>query len=773
MTQGLFQFSNSIINEIINFSISSYGLLYMEGPKGSSKSEIIEHAALELMETNLIFRHVCFEHSVIDDFLLNFYDELKDFSLARRISLKKFTGGDFKEKVSHYFKEIRTSCIIVIENFEKVQNNTEIIDFLAHLATFINVKIIIASRLPRNNTFNSVRVKDVYMEPISKENFKIKLKTLNQNISDELADKFFEITQGLELYLNMVIKYCSNTNVTIVDLIYEFERKNMDFENFIVSKFISLTPSIYKDSFRILCMLSHPVSIKFLNEYNLADTSRIEYLLNNFLLSKVQDEVYVKEYFKKFVLDSISIQEKVSYYTKLTEIYENELTKSPKDRILRLSRESIRKEIEEFNSLTPIINQKPFIPLNYAGLANFSVQDMNKSGSLSLSEKFKRVQERKKILTKKKFNEEEETRKIQEQTRQMYLNEKKEKERKAVIEFINTARELNSNYHYKEAISTLINALEIDKSGDFKIELYIMVAKNYQSLDEYLTAQKYYKIALEYAQSTNDIRKAELEYLIAMTNKNLYKIDVAKNDFIKIIADESNSFKYRALSSIELGEIEEADSHIPLAIKHYQNALSFALGKDKKLTCKSYYKLAVLYDEENDIEHAIEYYKKNYKTSSEKSENRYYSISLTNLALIYIEQMRYDEACDYLKMALSYDSENNDLESMFFSQRELANLYAKTGDNQKAMSYFKQALTCAQTLNDKFKIAFVHFEAGEFLYDTASDKEALKEFLMAKEALKDNPKDENIERINSRIKDLQVRLDEKTFNETLGNFKDV
>ena len=140
------------------------------------------------------------------------------------------------------------------------------------------------------------------------------------------------------------------------------------------------------------------------------------------------------------------------------------------------------------------------------------------------------------------------------------------------------------------------------------------------------------------------------------------------------------------------------------------------------------------------------------------------------MASIYIEQAKYNEASEYLKMALAYDDENNDIESTYFSQRELANLYSKTGDNQKALGYYRQALDSAAKLNDKFKIAFVHFEAGEFLYDIGSDIDALKEFLSAKKALKDNPKDENIERINLRINDLKMRLDNKTFNEITENF---
>ena len=50
------------------------------------------------------------------------------------------------------------------------------------------------------------------------------------------------------------------------------------------------------------------------------------------------------------------------YNSNLIKIFENELTKSPKDRLIRLSRESIRKEIARFNSLIPNIktqkNQK-------------------------------------------------------------------------------------------------------------------------------------------------------------------------------------------------------------------------------------------------------------------------------------------------------------------------------------------------------------------------------------------------------------------------------
>ena len=169
-----------------------------------------------------------------------------------------------------------------------------------------------------------------------------------------------------------------------------------------------------------------------------------------------------------------------------------------------------------------------------------------------------------------------------------------------------------------------------------------------------------------------------------------------------------------------------------------------------------------MYDENNDTENAIKYYQKNYLTSSEKKENKYYSISLTNLAQIYIELSKYRQASEYLKLALQFDSENNDFENMYFSQKELAKLYLNIDENQ-SMNYYKQALLSAQNLKDNFKEALVYFEIGEFNYDKQEDEKALINFLRAKHALKNNPQDENIIRINSRIQDIKVRLNEATF----------
>lgn len=761
MTQGFFQFNTSIINEIVNFTTSPFDLFFLSGPKGSSKSETIEKIIPELQDEFLIFRHFCFENSVIDDFLLNFYDELRNFSLAGKLSLKKFTTGDFKEKVTHYFKTINENCIIIVENFEKVESNTEIIDFLVHLSRFLNVKLIIVSRNP-NNIFNDIRTRTYNIEQITKEDFKSKLTILTQPLDDEIKENFYKITQGLELYLNMSVKYCSNTGVLITDLMAEFERRDDNFEHFIISKFISLTPSNYREFFRILSVLSHPVSLEFIKAYNLGDTGFIDYLSNNFLISRFDNEIYVKDYFKKYIREDLTVQDKYIYYTKLSKIYENELTKSPKDRLLRLSRESIRKEIELFNSQIPKFNSQSQKPFSYIGMSSFDFGDEKTKEKADLSDKLKKIKERKNKLTKK----EEEIlieKRLEEAGNISLVNENREKNRMFIVDLINDARELSLNYHYKEANDNLLRAVGIDFDNEFKIELYILIAKNLEALNEYQQAQDYYMSALDLAVQRHDIRTCEIQCLSAQLSKKQFRIDVAKEKFLQIAANDVYSDKYRAIASIELGEIEESQGNIEPAAKNYQNALALSLGSNKNLAAKSYYRLAILYDENEDIEKAIEYYKKNYTLSGEHSENPYYSISLTNLASIYMEQGNYQEAGEFLKLALSYDTENNDLENMYYSQKELAKLYSKTGSDS-AVGYYKQALDSANKLNDTFKVALVYFEAGEYYYDRGEDERALESFFNAKKVLGSNSKDENISRINSRIQDIKMRLNSTGFN---------
>ena len=58
----------------------------------------------------------------------------------------------------------------------------------------------------------------------------------------------------------------------------------------------------------------------------------------------------------------------------------------------------------------------------------------------------------------------------------------------------------------------------------------------------------------------------------------------------------------------------------------------------------------------------------------------------------------------------------------------------------------------------------VHFELGEFFYDRQDDEKALVNFYNARVILNRTDDKENILRVESRIKDIKMRLDEVAFN---------
>ena len=92
----------------------------------------------------------------------------------------------------------------------KVDNNIEIVDFLSHLASYKNVKIIIVTRNGESNLFRfkQIRTRNLEISEIEKDDFKSKLAILSEPLSTDTKEKFYEITQGLELYLKMSVKYC-------------------------------------------------------------------------------------------------------------------------------------------------------------------------------------------------------------------------------------------------------------------------------------------------------------------------------------------------------------------------------------------------------------------------------------------------------------------------------------------------------------------------------------------------------------------------------------
>ena len=765
-----FQFSNEIIDKINLFYNSPDELLLLCGFSGCAKSEILNKTLENPDDDTLVFRHLCFEFTTIDDFLLNFYDSFRKFSLEKKVSLKKTMGESFKNKVSFYFKNIDKKCIIAVDNFELVENNTEILNFLSHIASFENVKLVLVSRDKNIDFFINAgllaRIIEIY--PDSKEVFSQKIKSEGIEINKETLDEFYELSEGHQLYLRMVLRYSQITGLKISELLSEFRKRNETFDDFVTLKLISLVPVVYFDFLKNLSALNHQVSPDFIQNYNLGDIRQIEYLERNYLISRVDNEIILRNYFKKYFLNTLSLQEKYRIYTKLCEIYEQELAKSPRDRLLRLSRESIRKQIETVKKNIPALGRQTKITQD-----NFSYISLSQEGSnpwfnkkeMERKQKYldkKRELQNKKLSVKKEFMSEEDANLLRDYRRKKYEREQLERLENREFDFLEEfkkADEFEQNYQYAQANEILSKLKSKTDDEKTKIEILEHLAHNSEKLNNFENALDYYTQACSLHLLTGDYEKYFRTLLeIATLYKNLYRFANAKEEYLKIINSDKISENYIKTSAyLGLGDIFESENSISQALKYYRLAGDFADENDISSLCEIYYKTAILYDDLQDFNNAEEFYLKNINLEDDSAKNRWFSQSCINLGLIYSYQNNINEAKRYITLALEKDRADGNPSGVYFAARELSKIY-ENENFDIAREYMQEALKCAKELHDEFKEAFAYLEMGDLNYNYNQDELALECFFEAKKALGANILEENEQIINQRINDMKVKM---------------
>ena len=765
-----FQFSNEIIDKINLFYNSPDELLLLCGFSGCAKSEILNKTLENPGDDTLVFRHLCFEFTTIDDFLLNFYDSFRKFSLEKKVSLKKTMGESFKNKVSFYFKNIDKKCIIALDNFELVENNTEILNFLSHIASFENVKLVLVSRDKNIDFFINagLAAQIIEIHPDSKEVFNQKIQSEGIEIDKKTLDEFYELSEGHQLYLRMVLRYSQITGLKISELLNEFKKRNETFGDFVTLKLVSLVPVVYFDFLKNLSALNHQVSPDFIQNYNLGDTRQIEYLERNYLISKVDNEIILRNYFKKHFLNTLSLQEKYRIFTKLCEIYEQELAKSPRDRLLRLSRESIRKQIETVKKNIPTLGRQTKITQD-----NFSYISLSQEGSnpwfnkkeMDRKQRYldkKRELQNKKLSVKKEFMSEEDANLLREYRRKKYEREQIERIENREFDFLEEfkkADELEQNYQYAQANEILSKLKSKTDDEKTKIEILEHLAHNSEKLNNFENALDYYTQACSLHLLTGDYEKYFRTLLeVAALYKNLYRFASAKEEYLKIINSDKIFDNYvKTTAYLGLGDIFESENSIAQALKYYRLAGDFADENDTASLCEIYYKTAILYDDLQDFDNADEFYLKNINFTNDSAKNRWYSQSCINLGLIYSYQNNIDDAKKYITLALEKDRADGNPSGIYFASRELSKIY-ENENFDIAREYIQEALNCAKELHDEFKEAFAYLELGDLNYNYNQDEIALECFFEAKKVLGANILKENEQIINQRINDMKVKM---------------
>ncbi len=804
MDENFTKFNSSILNKIEGFINSQSGLpkvdiLYMAGFQGCGKSEIVNKAMEKLDEDTLLFRHLCFENSVIDDFLLGFYDTLRYYSISKKINLKKGLSDNFAQKVSFYFKNLEKKSLIVIDNFDVISTNSEIMDFLAHLGKYENVKLILISRFLNTEFFEEKGLNFEVIEIPVNDYFTFKLKTEDalKVFDDNDIDEFYNATKGYELYLKMALRYIITVNSTLKEFMEDYKKRNLEFEDFLISKVVSLVPPVYVPFLQNMACLNHSVKIAFIEHYGLGDVSLINYLNRKMLISKFDDEIYLKDYLKQYFLSNLSIGERVDNYKNLIKIYENELSKSPKERLLRLSRESIRKQIEFVKTKIPSINS----PQSFAG-STFSylkqsqntpmpwfskLEQLRKNGFQGIHKETEQNEPAEPLLGEEILSEEERA------LVEKFRKDKKEAAKKQVIqglqakvnkEILAEAENFEQNFDFTSAIQVLKAYLETvsDKKQDGNLkEIYIKLAKNYIKINDFENALKNYDFAKEICKTYSDITGTiDIKLLEADLYKKLYRLEKAKNTLNEAVnLSKENDKTGAAKGCLALGEIYEMENNFKEALEHYKTALNFAKkeGGDRVLLSEIYYRTAVLYDDGQNPEKALEYYKKSVENSDIEGSSGFLSASYANMGMIYNEiwnetgdEQSRENATENLILALDTDLKNNNQTGVYTICKQLAAIF-KGIDAEKALEYLNLALNAAQKVNDNFKLALSHLEIGDYYYNSRKNASALRHYLEARKALGESISEENKERITVRINDMKIKMETPEFEGILKEYE--
>ena len=133
-------------------------LLFVSGFRGSGKTKIVNFVSDSINQDVITLHYSCIETTILDDMLLSFFEYFRYYANIGKIHPPKTKVENFNQKINSYFNSITQPTLIVIDSFQAImkENSPAIIDFLKHLTTFPNTKIIIISKTAPTEAFTDI-----------------------------------------------------------------------------------------------------------------------------------------------------------------------------------------------------------------------------------------------------------------------------------------------------------------------------------------------------------------------------------------------------------------------------------------------------------------------------------------------------------------------------------------------------------------------------------------------------------------------------------------
>ena len=775
------------IGQICDFLQSDNNLLLVNGFKGSGKTLVVDYSLTYINPGALILHYTCLETTILDDMLLRFFDIFRNYTLLGKIVPPKIKVENFTQKISSYFNTIDRPILIVLDSFDDIvkNNKPEILNFVKHLMKFPNIKVIIVSKVFNYEDFVDVEYQKVTMLPFSQKIFEKYLKEHDIKQIGVLSNELYKISKGYYNYLTLTINIMNLRQLSLVNFLELFSKSYMAFPEFILREALSLVDPVSAHLFRLLTVMRIPIHVNLLKSLHLYDEARVYFFVSNSILSVDGECLYLKDNFRSLLENQIPENVMIKLHTACIDLYNTQLPLKPLERDLKLSRQTMRNEIEYhsmFIPKKPVINPQVIQPYAIQNpIAQNQVKSADKNNVLPDSEKQKTEEISKDdIINNISFIIEDEAvldgiadsikdfissttqdNKLEQETSNMTLQQ-----------ILNAARQEEQKYNYKRVVMLYQNALTKKNDEDFYTflpSIYVSLARAYQKLSDWYDALEYYTQAQDfYYNASNNIKVYEVKLDIANIYYLMYKHDNAK--FILSELEKAPDIPNELLIRVKMASAKLSED-VDLEYKYYKEAIPLVESNtDKIILAELYYKYAAVCDEKDELNEAAKYYKKCVDVDYNPKHNNYLSRALSNLAELYDEVGSTKLAVKYYLESIKIDTIVKNYNGLYCSTIHLAEIFASKDDN-KAIEYMKMAVEYAKLTKEPFYIAGANLEFGDFYFVRRDMEKAYKYFIEAYNVAKISFTKDNLDKITERIDDVKKRVveqDFKAFQEKYG-----
>ena len=712
------------ILKALKFFESDEKMLHVHGFLGSGKRQFVNYIGEFLSKDVLKLEYYCKESTVCDDVLLRFSEVIDKLQQSKQHQLN-VKIATLETKFIEQLSSVKSPIVVILHSLDDVleENVQLLMKFIDDLLKYKNIKLVVTTRAMTFGKLSDVSEdKKIFIKAFSKDIFREFLASNGIILSVQVFEDFYKYTRGYYYYTALSVKIVQALKISIGEFLQKFAQSDMTFDSYLGVTYLTLIPNAIRNFFWFLRTIRHGISLNALAVFDIYDEFSVNYLKTNLMIFEANEILYVQDYFTQKI--DISIPEKVEarLHRYIIGLYEGQLKESVKNRSILMSRQSLRAEIDYHSECISKIEMK---------------------NSLAEQEH-----------TKDENEDKNKTEAIPD-----------DKENPSYTALIEKAAELASDKKYTEAIEAFKKVLEIE---DIDLRSLVGVrsflARLYKEVGNYMASSHYYDLVETYFKQHSEV--INLNYLYYdMTDLyfKMYKHERAIETIKKVIYSVDTPQSLLVSACTLLGNIYSDMDNSNEAYNYYKKALeSLNEEVDSATLAELYFKYALASDDRGDTDQAYDYYN---KCISIGGQNLYKALAYSNLASCYYDNGNYEESKNCFEKAYKLDKENNNYDGIYYDASYLAKISIKDG-SKKALDYLKEAQRSAEFLNEEFYILESTIALGDYYYNRREYyKDGLREYFNAKKIADKSESDVDINKIERRIKDMQLRMPPEDFSE--------